>query len=775
MDTNVQDKEFKEILSYYSEIQRKLRGRATREQKVLVKKAFNLALNAHKDMRRRSGEPYIIHPVKVAIIVLDQMNLGAIAVVCALLHDVVEDADYTLDDIETMFGAEVAAIIDGLTKIEDVADTYNSLQFENFRKILISMSKDPRVILIKLADRLHNMRTLDSMPLEKQQKIASETLFLYAPLAHRLGFYNIKSELEDLSMKYQDPGSYNFINNKIKATEESRELFITQFIQPIKDALDSKDIKYEIVGRTKSIYSIWQKMTKKQIPFEEVYDLFAIRIIIDVDSEHQKSACWSVYSLVAEIYKPNKDRLRDWISTPKANGYQALHTTVMSRAGKWVEVQIRSKEMDSIAENGFAAHWAYKQGENLSENTHNQNFMQQDGQHTYEQSIEAWLSSIKEVLQNNEADSDEMIASVKMNLYAKEIFVFTPKGDEHTMPENSTVIDFAYKIDEKLGNYCIGAKVNNKLVPPSQILKTGDQIEIITSQKQKVHQEWLSFAITSKAKDNITIALERQRQITINEGKTKLKEFFYKYNIEATKANRDKLMVYAQIDKTEELYLAVYSGTVTESGIKRCFSTVGILYRFLNPVRPILKWLRGLRKLISVDGAVRRKLNYNPKMVLLGESVHEIKQTIATCCNPVAGDAVIAFSLSDNEIVVHRANCSEAIQLSARYGNRIVKAKWRVDEENAEFLAGISIKGFDDKGLVSNITGIIYKDFEVNCRSIDFVSSEGLFEGTIMLYIQNVEHLNKLMDRLKLVTGVQRVERINSSYDEQRKKEVVKG
>jgi GTP pyrophosphokinase len=636
------------------------------------------------------------------------------------------------------------------------------------------MSKDPRVILIKLADRLHNMRTLDSMPLEKQQKIAAETLFLYAPLAHRLGFFNIKSELEDLSMKYQDPGSYHFIDNKIKATEESRELFISQFIQPIRDALKTKEIKVEIVSRTKSIYSIWQKMTKKQVPFEEVYDLFAIRIVIDVGEEHQKSACWSVYSVVTDIYKPNADRLRDWISTPKANGYQALHTTVMSKTGKWVEVQIRSKEMDIIAENGFAAHWAYKQEENLLfESIVNQEEIPHGKQQSYEQNIESWLLSIKEIMHKNEADIGDMIASVKMNLYSKEIYIFTLKGDEHTMPENSTVIDFAYRIDEKLGDYCIGAKVNNRLVPPSQVLKTGDQIEVITSQKQKVHQEWLNFAVTSKARDNITTALERQRQVTINQGKAKLKEYFKKYNIDATTANRDKLLIYAQINKKEDLYLAVYNGTVTELGIKRCFSSVGIFYRILNPIRPAVKWLKGLIKLFSVDGAIRHRLIRNPKTVLLGENVHEIKQTIATCCNPVAGDPVIAFSLSDNEIVVHRVNCSEAVQLSSRYGDRIVKAKWRIDEKNAEFLAGLSIKGFDTKGLVSNVTGIIYKDFEVNCRSIQFVSSEGLFEGTIMLYIQNVEHLNKLKERLKLVTGVEKVERINSYYEEQRKKDSV--
>ena len=766
MSEETQDKEFKQILSYYSEIQKKLRGRANRTQKALVRKAFTLALNAHKDMRRRSGEPYIIHPLEVATIVLDQMNLGATSAICALLHDTVEDTDYTLEDIESMFGKEVTAIIDGLTKIEDVSDTPTSMQFENFRKILISMSKDPRVILIKLADRLHNMRTLGSMPLEKQQKIASETLFLYAPLAHRLGFYKIKSELEDLSMKYQDPGSYNYIDQRIKETEEGRELFITQFIQPIREVLETKDIKFEILGRTKSIYSIWQKMTKKQVPFEEVYDLFAIRIIIDIDIEHQKSTCWAVYSAVTDIYKPNTDRLRDWISTPKGNGYQALHTTVMSKTGKWVEVQIRSKQMDEIAENGFAAHWVYKQGDD-DKNTSADG----DTKLTYDQSIEVWLASIKEILQKNESNPGEMMASVKMNLYSKEIFVFTPKGDEHSMPENSTVLDFAYEINEKLGNYCIGAKVNNKLVPPSQILKTGDQIEVITSQKQKVHQEWLGFAVTSKAKDNITNALERQQLKKIEEGKKILKDYFKQLNIEPVKVNRDKLMLFTQITNKNDLYLAVYNKTFTILTVKKCFSPVGLAYRLLTPIRPIVRWFRGLLKLFAVDKAIRRRLKRDPKTVLLGESMHEIKRTIAKCCNPVAGDTLIAFSISDNEIIVHRTSCTEAIQFSARHGDRIVKAKWRKDEQNAEFLAGISIKGFDVKGLVNTITGIIYRDFEVNCRSIQFATSEGIFEGTIMLYIQHIEHLNKLIEQLKLIDGVEKVERINSYYDEKKKKD----
>ncbi|MDR1878776.1 MAG: RelA/SpoT family protein [Bacteroidales bacterium] len=772
MNNEMPEEEFKYILSYYNEIQKKLRGRASREQKTLVRKAFNVALNAHKNMRRRSGEPFILHPLEVSLIVLNQMNLGATSVICALLHDTVEDSDYTLEDIDTMFGQEVVTIIDGLTKIDEVSDTHVSLQFENFRKILLSMSKDPRVILIKLADRLHNMRTLASMPLEKQQKTASETLYMYAPLAHRLGFYAIKSELEDLSMKFQDPGSYNFIAGKIKASEEERESFIAQFIQPIEQALANKGMSFEIVGRTKSIYSIWQKMTKKQIPFEEVYDVFAIRIVIDVETAHQKSSCWSVYSVVTDIYKPNTDRLRDWISTPKANGYQALHTTVMSKTGKWVEVQIRSRQMDAIAENGLAAHWAYKQGNETSDpvSTNNGQEEAKSDYQTYEMSIETWLSGIREVLQKNEANPGEMINRVKMSLYSKEIYVFTPKGDEYTMPEYATVIDFAYLINEKLGNYCIGAKVNNKLAPPSQILRTGDQIEIITSQKQKVHEEWLRFAVTPKAKDNITIALERERQNKINQGKALLKEYFKNQHVEPLKSNRDILMLFTQIDTRENLYLAVYNGKITEMVIKRCFSPVGMAYRFLAPLRPMVKWMKGVIKLFSVNGAIHRKLSHNPQTILLGKSVHEIKQTIATCCNPVAGDPVIAFNVSDNEIIVHRVNCMEAIQFSARYGDRIVKAKWRIEEENAEFLAGIAIKGFDHKGLVNNITGIIYKDFKINCRSVQFETREGLFEGTIMLYIQNVEHLNKLIEQLRFVQGIEKVERINSYYEEQQKK-----
>ncbi len=744
MENKCTEEEFKLILSRYSDIQKKLRGKATREQKANVKKAFRLALSAHENMRRRSGEPYILHPLEVANIILDNMNLGSTSVICALLHDTVEDTEYTLQDIEGLFGEEIAAIIDGLTKIDDISDTQASQQFETFKKILLSMSKDPRVILIKLADRLHNMRTLDAMPADKQMKIASETVYMYAPLAHRLGFYNIKSELEDLAMKYQDPGSYNYILERIKATENERDIFIKDFIQPIENRLIEAGFKYEILARTKSISSIWQKMIKKKIPFEEVFDLFAIRIIIEADDDLQKSACWSVYSLVTDVYKPNNDRLRDWISTPKSNGYQSLHTTVMSHTGKWVEVQIRTRQMDAIAENGFASHWIYKE----------------DGKQNYEQGVESWLASVKDILQHSEGNTGELISNMKMNLYEKEIYVFTSKGEERVLPRESTVLDFAYELSEQLGNCCIGAKVNTKLMPPSTKLKNGDQIEIITSQKQVVQENWLTFVATAKATDCITKVLEQRREDQINEGKQMLRDYMAKNNIDVTKPNRDKLMLYTGVKEKKELYLDVYKNKITEITVKQCFSKMGFFYKIKNLIKPVFTKLKGFKNIFTVDHALRRRVDNNPKELLLGENVSEIKQTIATCCNPVAGDPIIAFSIDDKEIVVHRANCKEAISMSARYGNRIVKAKWRPDTQNVEFLAGISIRGFDSKGLVNSITSIIYQDFNVNCRSIRFDSSEGMFEGTIILYIQNVDHLNKLMDRLKVISGIEKVSRI---------------
>lgn len=737
--------ELKHILSYYKEIQNYLRSRTTIEQRKRIRKAFSLALNAHKDMRRRSGEPYIIHPLEVSLIVLKKMNLGATSVVCALLHDVVEDTDYTIQDIEALFGEEVAHIIDGLTKIDEVSDTQLSIQVENFKKVLLTLSTDARAILIKIADRLHNMRTLDAMPVEKQQKIASETMYLYAPLAHRLGLYSIKSEMEDLSMKYQDPGSYQYIVEQIQASQAERELFIKKFIEPIQQKLNEKNIHVEILTRVKSIYSIWQKMNKKQIPFEEVYDLFAIRIIVEGESEYAKSLCWMVYSIVTDIYRPNMERLRDWISIPKANGYQALHTTVMSHTGKWVEVQIRSRQMDAIAENGLAAHWVYKE----------------DGKAAYEQGVENWLAKVKQLLQNQQdISSSDLVSGMKMNLYAKEIFVFTPKGDVRTLPENSKVIDFAYEIDPELGNHCIGAKVNNKLAPASQVLRTGDQIEIITSTKQKVQEEWLGLAATSKAIEHITDALAKQKEEKIKIGRDKLKAYLKEINVDFDKSSRNKLMVFNSCKDKRDLYLGIYDGSIPLNRVRQCFSPFAIFFRMKVILKPVFIFMLKLRYLITLDSFIRKKVSKNPK--LLSESVSNIKQTIATCCNPIAGDSVIGVMISDYEIEVHRTNCSVAIELMARKGDKIVKAKWRNEQQNVDFLAGIKIKGFDYKGLVNNVTAVIYQDFQINCRSMNFESSEGLFEGTIILYIHNVEHLQKLIEKLKTIEGIKNVERINS-------------
>lgn len=737
--------ELKHILSLYKEIQNCLRNRSTIEQRKQVRKAFNLALNAHKDMRRRSGEPYIIHPLEVAIIALKKMNLGATSAICALLHDVVEDTDYTLQDIEAMFGEEVAMIIDGLTKIDEVSDSQMSTQVENFKKILLTLSTDARTILIKIADRLHNMRTLDAMPLEKQQKIASETMFLYAPLAHRLGLYSIKSEMEDLAMKYQDPGSYNFILEKIHASKTEREAFIKDFIAPIDAKLKEKKIDAEIITRVKSVYSIWQKMNKKQIPFEEVYDLFAIRIIVEGEAEHAKSICWTVYSIVTEIYHPNTERLRDWISIPKANGYQALHITVMSHIGKWVEVQIRSRQMDVIAENGLAAHWVYKE----------------EGRAGYEQGIENWLAKVKELLESQQdASSTDLLTGMMMNLYAKEIFVFTPKGEVRTLPENSKVIDFAYDISPDLGNYCIGAKINNKLAPPSQVLKTGDQVEIITSSKQKVHEEWLGIAATSKSIEYITEALTKEREGKIRQGRDMLKAYMKEINVEFDKNSRNKLMTFTDCKDKNDLYLGIYNGSIPMIKIKQCFSSFAFIFRLKKILRPVWTYIFKLKYLLSLDTYIKRKISNNPK--LLGENISNFKQIIASCCNPIAGDSVIGVIISDNEIEVHRTNCTVAIQLMAKRGDKIVKAKWRNEEEHVDFLAGIRIKGFDYKGLVNNITAVIYQDFQINCRSISFESSEGLFEGTIMLYIHNVEHLQKLIEKLKTIEGIKKIERITS-------------
>lgn len=756
MQSGYTKEELKKILPYYRDIQTKLRNRSTLEERKTVRKAFTLAMYAHSGVKRKGGDPYIIHPLEVASIVLDQMNLDTVSIVCALLHDVVEDTDYTIQDMEGMFGKQVAIIIDGLTKIEDVSDTVSSTQTENFRKILLTLSTDPRVILIKLADRLHNMRTLDAMPVEKQLKISSETMYLYAPLAHRLGFYGIKGEMEDLCMRYQDPGSFAFIEQKLKDTEQQRQQFIRDFIRPIRQRMDEKNIKGEIIYRVKSIYSIWKKMSRKQIPFEEVYDLFAIRIILDVDPEFAKSECWTLYSLVTDIYRPNTERLRDWISIPKLNGYQALHITVMSNPtentpqGRWVEVQIRSRQMDAIAENGIAAHWMYKEGGSETEYS-------QEG-------IEEWLKQVRFVLQNQqEAPSSELLSKVKLNLFSKEIYIYTPKGEFHTMPAGSTVLDFAYAIQEDFGNHCIGAKVNNKLVPVAYTLNSGDQVEIITSTKQMVHSEWQKIAKTALAQIKISEALASQKDAKLEEGKKMLQSYFQKADVEFDRVSVRRLKDFLGIDERVDLYAEVYEGHVTEAKVRRCFSRWSFLYKMYHTfgVRSRFLWSR-IRYLFSMDAFIHTRMKRQPDSMLLDSGMESIHQTVAKCCNPIAGDSVIGIKKSDHEIEVHRTNCPEAVQMMARMGKNIVKAKWRRDETHIDFLTGIKLTGFDRIGLVSDVLAIVYQEFKMNCRSIKFETSENVFEGTIMLYVQHLDTLHDLMKRLKEVDGIDGVERIST-------------
>lgn len=735
--------EKQEILQKYRNLLRVSRKDITREEKKTIRKAFDLALEAHKDMRRKSGEPYIYHPIAVANIVTKEMGLGATSIICALLHDVVEDTDYTLADISNMFGDKIAKIIDGLTKISGIFDQTTSIQAENFRKMLLTLSDDVRVILIKLADRLHNMRTLDSMLKDKQLKISSETIYLYAPLAHRLGLYAIKSELEDLAMKYMEPEIFSNISQKLKESEAERSAFITRFLHPIRKAINEQDLKYTILARTKSIKSIWDKMKKKEIPFEEVFDLFAIRIIIDSPYETEKADCWRVYSLVTDIYRPNPDRLRDWISTPKGNGYESLHTTVMSNTGKWVEVQIRSKRMDEIAEKGYAAHWKYKDAS------------------TVESGLEEWLRKIREMLQNMESNALDFLDDFKLNLFSEEIFVFTPKGELKTMPIGSTALDFAYNIHSHVGNNCIGAKVNLKLVPLSHKLKSGDQIEIITSSKQHPREDWLGYVVTARAKDRIKNALKEDKKKIADDGKEILERKFKQVKLEFNTATLNKLMAFHKISNSLDLFYEVAIGNIGIKEIKAFMqeSEKGKWLHYLTkrflPAKTIKEGSETKVKKEKTDGN-------KSETIVIGENMHNLDYTLSSCCNPISGDDVFGFVTINEGIKIHRTNCPNAVQLRSKYAYRIIKATW-ADKESIAFLAGIQIKGIDEVGIINNITRLISDELNLNIRSIHVETNDGTFQGTLKIYIQDTSRLNQLINNIKKIKGVQKVQRINSN------------
>jgi guanosine-3',5'-bis(diphosphate) 3'-pyrophosphohydrolase len=724
-----------EILKRYRALLRASKSTLQKGDKRMIRKAFDMALESHKDMRRKSGEPYIYHPIAVAQIAAEEIGLGTTSIVCALLHDVVEDTDITLDEIENEFGKKVAKIIDGLTKISGVFDTNSSLQAENFRKMLLTLADDVRVILIKLADRLHNMRTMEFMPRDKQLKLSSETIYLYAPLAHRLGLYAIKSELEDLSMKYMERETYQFIKNKLNEKKAERERFIRDFIEPVKKTLESQGLEGDLFGRPKSIHSIWNKMKKKAVPFEEVYDLFAIRIILDSTPENEKADCWKAYSIVTDLYRPNPDRLRDWISSPKANGYESLHTTVMGPRGQWVEVQIRTKRMNEIAEKGFAAHWKYKEASTDS-------------------GLDLWVSKVREMLKNPDANALEFLDDFKMNLFSDEIFIFTPKGALIQLPLNATALDFAFEIHTDVGASCIGAKVNHKLVPLSYKLQNGDQVEIITSSKQIPKEDWLNFVVTAKAKSKIKSALKEEKRKIAEDGKEILERKMKSLKITYNSENLHKLSFYFKLSSTQDLFFNVAKGLIDIKDLREYQLSEKVIEN--KPQEKIdTEQVHTLLKNIKTKDS---------DMLLIGEDMQKIDYKLAACCNPIPGDDVFGFITVSDGIKIHRTNCPNAAKLMANYGYRIVKAKWTNQQELA-FLTGLRITGIDDVGLINKITTVISNDFKVNMRSITVDSDNGIFEGSIMVYVNDTEHLDNLIKKLKMVNGVNTVSRFDTAIE----------
>lgn len=734
------EEEKKVIVREYKALLRALKDRIKKGDKKTLRTAFEMAVDAHKEMRRKSGEPYILHPIAVARIVVEEIGLGVTSACCALLHDTVEDTEITLEDIEMEFGTSYAKIIDGLTKISHVVDmnANTSMQAENFRKILLTLAEDPRVILIKIADRLHNMRTLNSMARDKQLKIASETSFIYAPLAHRLGLYEIKTELEDLSLKYTRPDIYLDIVRQLNETKRDRNKYINDFIKPIKEELEQNDLKFEIYGRSKSIYSIYNKMRTKGVNFDEVYDLFAIRIIIDAPPEIEKASCWKAYSLVTNSYQPNPDRLRDWISLPKSNGYEALHTTVMGPGGRWVEVQIRSKKMDEIAEKGLAAHWKYKEGTQS------------------ESKLDAWLKHIGEVLNNPDIETVDFVQDFKLDLFTKEIYVYTPKGEMRVLPMGATALDFAFDIHTELGARCLGAKVNYKLVPISHVLKSGDQIEIITSSKQKPNEDWLNFVFTGKAKSGIKYFLKEEKRAIASEGKEILFKKLEQQGINtAQKDYMQELATYFKYPSPLDLYYAVAKHQI-DIRILKTFDVVGGKYVFPKEKTTEPKTIN--QTVIDFNTG---KVPKDAELIIFGESSDRIQYKLAQCCQPIPGDDVFGFVSTSEGLKIHRTDCPNAAQLMANYAHRIVKTKWAVNKE-ITFLTGIKLVGLDDVGIIQGMTNIITGEMKLNMRSISLDSKDGIFEGTIMVFVKDINQLDILCNKLAALPGINKVERIEN-------------
>ena len=728
------EKENKRIAKQYKELLRISYRSLTDDDKTLIRQAFETAVDAHKEQRRKSGEAYIFHPIAVAKIVASEIGLDATSIAAALLHDVVEDTDYTLNDIEQMFGETVARIVDGLTKISHLKPERDvSLQAENFRKMLLTLNDDVRVIIIKIADRLHNMQTMDAMRADKQVKIASETLYIYAPLAHRIGLYNIKTELEDLSLKYTEPEVYKDILTKMKESKEDQDIYIRDFTKIISDSLDKEKLDYEIKGRPKSVFSIRKKILKQNITFDEVYDKFAIRIIYKSSAEDEKFLAWKIYSIVTDHFRPNPTRLRDWISSPKSTGYEALHITVMGPKGRWVEVQIRSERMNEIAEKGYAAHYKYKNGGE-----------QED------QNLDQWLNKLQEALENNEVNAVDFVEQFKLNLYAKEIFVFTPKGDLKSLPKGATPLDFAFSIHTEIGLKTRGARVNGKLVPLSHELKSGDQVDIITSEKTKPTNNWLDYANTARARSKIKSSLKDEKRQIAEEGKAILTRKLKAQKIQFNDKTIAQLVKYFKLKTSLDLFYRVGIGTIDNVKLKDFAASRSNAF--------VSFFKNKIRKPSIPQDIDKEEITHNYDQLVFGKDEEKLEYKFANCCNPIPGDPVFGFITVNDGMKVHKKDCPNAIQLQSNYAYRIIQAKW-IDSSQQEFSAVIHLNGLDNLGLVSEITKEISNNLHVDMRKISFESHDSVFKGQITVVVKNKSILKKLMDRLKKINGIDKVTR----------------
>lgn len=751
MEENLQTKEMQDEVLINNAFQDLLDAYlATKHRKKveIITKAFNFAKQAHKGVRRRSGEPYIMHPIAVAKIVCVEIGLGSTSICSALLHDVVEDTDYTVEDISNLFGPKIAQIVDGLTKISGgIFGDRASAQAENFKKLLLTMSDDIRVILIKIADRLHNMRTLGSMLPNKQYKIAGETLYIYAPLANRLGLNKIKTELEDLSFRYEHPEQYQQIENKLAATQASRDEVFEEFTAPIRAELDKMGLEYEIKARIKSPYSIWNKMQTKHITFEEIYDILAVRIIFKPKvMQEELNECFNIYVAISKIYKPHPDRLRDWVNHPKANGYQALHVTLMSNRGQWIEVQIRSQRMDDVAEQGFAAHWKYKEG----------------GGSEDEGELEKWLHTIKEILDDPQPDAMDLLDTIKLNLFASEIFVFTPKGEIKTMPQNCTALDFAFSIHTFLGSHCIGAKVNHKLVPLSHRLQSGDQVEILTSKAQHIQPSWVNFVTTAKAKAKILAILKREQRQAQKQGEDILKDFFAQEDIEMNSVNVDKLLALHQMSR-EKFLVALGQKTLVlgeddKNELKEKSNNIN-WKKYIFPFSKKNKEVHHQLETPEISKPISIKDIDKKKPVVLTEANINKMFILAKCCKPIPGDDVLGYIDENEHVIIHKRQCPIATKLKSSQGNRLLAAVWNT-HRTMLFTANISIKGIDDIGLLSEMTQVISKHLNINIHKLSIESNEGIFEGQLEVYVYDVDDINKICTTLRQIKNVQSVTRI---------------